>query len=249
MKVAALYDIHGHLPALEAVIREIEEENVDYIVIGGDVVSGPLPNETLDYIRALDIEFSCIRGNAESDVIRYLAGEDINGMSERANEEARWVGTVLTPENVEFIQGWKETIELSIGEPGDVLFCHGTPRSDVEVFTVNTAYEKLLPIFSGLRCESVICGHTHIQFDRRIGGTRVINAGSIGMPFGHGGADWLLIDTSFEFRNSKFNVEAAASRIKASAYPHADLFIKNHIFSSPSEEEMLRVLTKMELSS
>ncbi|MFZ1398175.1 MAG: metallophosphoesterase, partial [Candidatus Promineifilaceae bacterium] len=91
MRIAAVYDIHGNLPALEAVLSEIVKESVDCIVVGGDVVAGPLPNESLQLLQSLDIPTQFIRGNAESELLRHLAGEPPGGLSERANEEARWV--------------------------------------------------------------------------------------------------------------------------------------------------------------
>ena len=91
------------------------------------------------------------------------------------------------------LAGWPETVRVQIDGVGEVLFCHATPRNDTEVFTRRTAEERLLPIFDGLNVPVVVCGHTHMQFDRMIGKTRVVNAGSVGMPFAEPGVYWLLL--------------------------------------------------------
>jgi len=248
MRIAAIYDIHANLNALESVLEIIEKNQVDSIVVGGDVVSGPLPNEVLSVLRRNNVTTHYILGNAESDVLRYLAGHEINGMSERANEEARWVASVLTDSNKQFLSSWQSTIEVEVRGLGSVLFCHGTPRSNVEIFTSTTSEEKLLPLFAGLSTSLVVCGHTHIQFDRKINGIRVVNAGSVGMPFGHRGADWILIDSEVAFKHTEYDYDAAAKRILESNYSHAEEFVFSNILASPSEEKMLAMMKRMELT-
>jgi len=94
MRVAALYDIHGNLPALEAVLAEIEQTGTnqtgaDCLVIGGDLIAGPLPVETVRRLQALDLPIHYLHGNAESELLRCLAGQEPGGLSPRADEEAR----------------------------------------------------------------------------------------------------------------------------------------------------------------
>ena len=150
MQVAAIYDIHGNLPALEAVLQEIHDEAVDSIVVGGDVVAGPLPSETLALLRSLSIPTHFIHEGAPIfifELARYLAGQPPGGLSERADEEARWVAQVLSPEDKQFVASWSSTVELEIDGWGHVLFCHATPTSNITVFTRMTPEEKLLHIF------------------------------------------------------------------------------------------------------
>lgn len=247
MRIAAIYDIHGNLPALEAVLHAINEKDVDVIVVGGDVIAGPLPVETLMLLQTVPVPTHFLLGNAESEVLRYIAGEEINALSERANEEARWVTQYLSPEHRQFLASWVQTVQLTTEEWGDILFCHGTPRSNIEIFTSMTPEEKLLPVFGNLPVPLVVCGHTHMQFDRTIGGIRVVNAGSVGMPFGRTGADWLILDAKIHFMHTDYNVEKAAQYIRQSNYPHADDFAENNVLQTPSAGKMLNMLAQMEI--
>ncbi|MCB0209338.1 MAG: metallophosphoesterase family protein [Anaerolineae bacterium] len=246
MRVAAIYDIHGNLPALEAVLEDIYNEAVDCIVVGGDVVAGPLPSETLALLQSVTSPTYFIHGNAEAELLRYLAGEAPGGLSERADDEARWVAQVLSPEEKQFVASWSATVTLDIDGWGDVLFCHATPNSNITVFTAMTPEEKLLPLFSELTASLVVCGHTHMPFDRTIGGVRVINAGSVGMPFGRTGADWLFIDTDLDFRHLDYNATAAAERIRQSAYPQAEDFAAHNVLQAPSKEDAMKMLAWVE---
>jgi diadenosine tetraphosphatase ApaH/serine/threonine PP2A family protein phosphatase len=127
------------------------------------------------------------------------------------------------------------------------LFCHATPGDENECFTRLTPEDRLLPVFAGLDLPLVVCGHSHMQFDRMIGPTRVVNAGSVGMPFGKPGAGWLLLGPQIELRHTPYNLTEAAERIAATSYPQAHDFATRYVLDPPSEEEMLEVFTKAEL--
>lgn len=246
MRIAAIYDIHGNLPALEAVLHDIEREQVDALVVGGDVIAGPMPSETLALLQQVTISTHFIHGNAESELLRYLAGEEPGGLSERANEEARWLAKTLGAEHQQVLSQWPATLQLEIEGWGQVLFCHATPNSDIEVFTRLTPEEKLLTIFENLGVVLVVCGHTHMQFDRLIGDIRVVNAGSVGMPFGKTGANWLLLDSDIKFRHTNYDLAQATERIRQSNYPHAEDFAANNILQTPSEAMALKMLAQLE---
>jgi diadenosine tetraphosphatase ApaH/serine/threonine PP2A family protein phosphatase len=128
-----------------------------------------------------------------------------------------------------------------------VLFCHATPRNENECFTRLTPEDRLLPIFQGLNVAVVICGHTHMQFDRMIGKTRVVNAGSVGMPFGKPGAHWLLLGPGVQLRHTSYDLALAADRIRGTDYPDAEDFAARYVLTPPSEEDMLQVFSKVEL--
>ena len=133
--------------------------------------------------------------------------------------------------------------ELEVDGEGRVLFCHGTPRSETERFTRLTREDGLLDAFEGVTAQLVVCGHTHMQFDRAVGRIRVVNAGSVGMRFGRTGADWLLLGPGVQFRHTEFDRETAAARVQESGYPQADDYAAQYVLASPSESAMLEAFT------
>jgi putative phosphoesterase len=247
MPVAALYDIHGNLPALEAVLHDIAQTHVDMIVVGGDVVAGPMPRDVLTCLSNLAIPVHFIQGNADREVIEQLAGIDAGAVPNHVRELTRWAAHQLHPEHARWLASWPATFQVEINGLSQVLFCHATPRSDTEVFTRLTPEERLLPIFEGLTVPLVVCGHTHMQFDRMVGGVRVVNAGSVGMPYGEPGAYWLLLGPSVQFRCTSYDRTQAAARILATDYPQAQDFAANNVLHIPSEAEALAVFRQMEM--
>ncbi len=247
MKVAALYDIHGNLPALEAVMEDVHRADVDLVVIGGDVVLGPMPHETLEYLLATRLPLQFIQGNCEREMLTQLAGGDPTSVPPAFRQIMKWVGDQLTIHQRELIASWPVALQVEVPGLGDVLFCHATPRSDTECFTRHTSEERLRPVFDGLDFAAVICGHTHMQFDRVVGRMRVINAGSVGMPFGEPGAYWLLLGPGVQHRQSTFDLARAAQRIRETEYPQAQEFAAHNVLQPPSEERMLEVFAKAEI--
>ena len=247
MRVAALYDIHGNLPALEAVLEDVRAANADEIVVGGDVLPGPMPRETLEYLLSLDIPVRFIRGNGDRVVLAQMRGIEPDEVPEQFREEIRWNARQLTAEHASLLASWPATLRREIAGPGDVLFCHATPRNDTDIFTRLTSEDHLRPIFQASEATVVVCGHTHMQFDRTIGGIRVLNAGSVGMPYGEPGAYWLLLGPHPGLRHTTYDLAAAAERIRATAYPEAEHFAANSILKPLPESQILEMLTKAEL--
>jgi predicted phosphodiesterase len=249
-RVAALYDIHANLPALEAVLDEISHSEIDLIVMGGDVLPGPMPRETLACLAAMPIPAEFIYGNGEAAVLEQMSGKEPAAVPEAFRPIIRWTARQLTPADARRISGWPKTLCLEIGGLGSVVFCHATPRDENEIFTRLTPAERLLPIFepAGAPVADVaVCGHTHMQFDRTIGGTRVVNAGSVGMAFGAPGADWLLLGPGVELRHTDYDIARAASRIRSTPYPDAEAFAARHVVAPPSEAQMLEIFARAEL--
>jgi len=248
MRVAAIYDIHGNLPALEAALEDIRHAGVDRIVVGGDIVPGPMPCQTLDCLSDLDIPVHFIQGNGEVAVLEQMAGNDPASVPQQFREVVRWTARQLRPEHERLLASWPKTFRLEIPELGNVLFCHATPRNENEVFTRRTPEDRLLPIFEGVNASLVVCGHTHMQFNRVVGKIRVVNAGSVGMPFGEPGAYWLLLGPDVQLRHTPYDVAKAAERIRESDYPDAQNFAARNVLQPPSEKEMLEVFAKAELN-
>ena len=244
-RVAALYDIHGNLPALEAVLREVLAARVDRVVVGGDVLPGPMPRESLALLLALDLPLHFVRGNGEREALMSRRGEVPPGVPARYLPVTRWAADQLLPEQVKAIEAWPLTVSVEFEELGEVLFCHATPASDNEIFTEATPERRLRAIFAGVDARVVVCGHTHMQFDRTIGKTRVVNAGSVGMPFGEPGADWLLLGPDVELRHTAYDLARAAERIRATTYPED--FAARYVLNPPAAAQMLDVFTAFSL--
>lgn len=178
--VAALYDIHGNLAALEAVLADLPDDAT--IVVGGDVVAGgDEPSETLARLRDLGDRVRWVRGNADRELFPGEGGLVPEPLVEQTRSR-------LGEDEIEFLHGLPPTQRI-----GDVLYCHASPRNDLDIFTERTPEDRLAPLFEGLDVPTVVCGHTHTQFERTVAGVRVVNAGSVGMPYEEEpGAYWLL---------------------------------------------------------
>jgi putative phosphoesterase len=247
MRVAAMYDIHGNLPALEAVLQDIRRAEVDHVVIGGDVLPGPMPRETINCLLDLDIPVRFIQGNGDREVLAWKRGTETATIPEQYRKAMRWVAQQIHSEDEQLLASWPKTLRVEIRGLGEVLFCHATPRSDTEVFTRFTPEDRLVPVFEGLNVPLVICGHTHMQFDRTIGRVRVVNAGSVGMPYGEPSAYWLLLGPNVQLRRTPYDLTKAAERIRDTNYPQAQDFAAHNVLQPPSEGEILEVFTKVQL--
>jgi putative phosphoesterase len=246
MKIAALYDIHGNLPALEAVLADVRSADVDQVIVGGDVIPGPMANEALAMLFGLELPTRFITGNGDRETLIARSGSESNGVPAAFRDVIRWVASEVTDEQAARIAAWPAM--LRVDSPlGRILFCHATPRNDTEIFTSRTAVDRLAAIFADAEADVVVCGHTHMQFDRMVGATRVVNAGSVGMPFGEPGAYWLLIDEAVHFRHTRYDLSAAAERIRATRYPQASEFAANNVVRPPTAAKMLDVFAGAEI--
>jgi predicted phosphodiesterase len=229
------------------VLDDIHQAGVDGIVVGGDVVPGPMPRETIARLLAIDLPVHFIHGNGDRVVRAQMAGEEPSEVPEAFRDIIRWTAAQLGPEEEQLLASWPSTLQLDVRGLGAVFFCHATPRNDTEIFTRLTPEERLRPVFASVKAPIAVCGHTHMQFDRMVGSTRVVNAGSVGMPFQEAGAYWLLIGPDIRLRKTTYDLEAAAARIRATAYPHAEDFAARNVLQPPSEAATLDAFGKAEL--
>jgi putative phosphoesterase len=223
VRVAALYDVHGNLPALEAVLADVDAAEVETIVSGGDLVAGPLPSECLTLLRKRETRF--IRGNADRLVLS------------RATDEDAWMDDRLTAEERAEVAAWPTILTLDVDGLGRVLFCHGSPRSDDEVLTARTREEFVAEALEGAEADVIVCGHTHHQFDRRIGARRLVNAGSVGLPYeGRPGAFWALLGPGVELRRTEYDIEAGAERMRSAGLAGLDDYLRSSLFEPITPE-------------
>ena len=217
VRIAALYDVHGNLPALEAVLAEPAASSVDRVVVGGDVVAGPMPREVLSLIRNLGDDTVWVRGNGD-------------------REPGPWVADQLNAKERRFLRDLPTSVTLDVDGLGQTLFCHGSPRSDEEILTSVSPERRVAAALAGISERVVVCGHTHTQFDREVAGVRLVNAGSIGMPYeDRGGAYWALLGPNVDLRRTDYDVEVAIQRMREAGYPD-----ENHLenlVDVPSGEE------------
>ena len=203
------------------------------LVFGGDLAAGPLPAETLD--RIMELDALVLRGNADRELLSGPSGGLID----------EWVVGQLDDRHREYIAALPEQIELDVEGVGHVLFCHGSPRSDEEMILKTTPDEWLREMLAGVEADVVVCGHTHMQFDRRVDRWRVVNAGSVGLAYGAPGAHWLLVGPDVEHRRTPYDADAFADRVKMFDWPIAERFAEENIRTVPSEQEALEFFEPM----
>jgi putative phosphoesterase len=227
LRVAALYDIHGNFPALEAALAEVEREGVDAIVVGGDIASGPpQPREVVELVQSLP-NVHAIRGNADRLHDREHAGEEGLG----------WLFDQLGDEQVEWLVSLPFSVVLD-----DTLYVHSNPKDDTTMVTELTTDEKLTGLLEGIVQSRVVAGHTHMQLERRVGKSLFVNAGSVGWPYeGRTGAYWAILDEDVELRRTDYDLEHTAALVRASGHPRAEEIAAENILVSAPREEALAV--------
>ena len=208
MNVLALYDIHGNIDALEAVLADPRAQNPDLVLVGGDAVPGPFAQRTLDRLAPLDARW--IRGNGEREVAEAVDGPDPDP-DDLAGVTAKITAAELGAEASKALGELPLTLELD-----GVLYCHATPRADDEMVTRISTPERWAEVLSTTTAPLVIAGHTHQQDDRVVGETRFVNAGSVGLPYeGDGAARWLwVVDGVPDLRRTTYDHRAAGERMR-----------------------------------
>ncbi len=200
VRVAALYDVHGNLPALDAVLAEAAE--ADLLVVGGDVVGGAFPAQTVERLRGLGDRALWLRGNAE----RELVEQPPPRPGGPPPEELERTIAALSGEQVDFLYALPEQVGLELEGLGRVLFCHATPWNDLDMVTPLTSRERLARIVNDVGADVVVAGHTHIQDDRRVGSVRWVNAGSVGMPYeDRDGGFWAFLGSDVDLRCTPYD--------------------------------------------
>ena len=231
-RVAALYDVEGNLPALDAVLAEVERESVDVVVCGGDLVVGPSPDEVFDRLAKVhDVRY--LRGNADRMVLHGSHEYGTDWAATRARLGEARLATVAS---------WPLTVELEIEGIGRALFCHATPTADEPIYTRITPDEDLAALLGDVDADLVVVGHTHVQFDRSLpNGLRIVNAGSVGIPFERPpGAYWALLGPDVELRRTEYDVDAAVAAMRSGRAPVGEEYLAELLEPPDAEETTAR---------
>ena len=247
MRVAVLSDIHGNLPALEAVLAEVAQETVDRIVLNGDMAAGPLPRETLDRLISLGNRAVWVRGNSERVNVAGFDGRTEPGVARRVMEQVLATGRLISHEQRDLLADLQLTATLDVDGLGPALFCHATPRRDEEILLVDSPPDRFAAVLRDVpdTVNLIVVGHTHMPFVRLVSGRWVVNPGSVGMPYGHAGAAWALLGPTIELRRTAYDAEAAAARLRLADWPEAATWVENYVLRQATDIEALQVFTKM----
>jgi predicted phosphodiesterase len=214
-RVAALADVHGNAPALEAVLAEVELAAPDLIIFGGDLTWGSLPRETLDLVRSLSIPARFVRGNGDRAVGTLLEGR------------GEWMASAHSAEDAAFVAGFDPTVSVDVDGLGPTCFCHGSPRSDIECVTERTPAERVRELTAEVDECVVVTAHVHVQYDRTVDGVRLLSPGSVGLPYeGRPGAYWALLGPDVELRRTDYDVEAAVALMRTTTDPSVEAIVE-----------------------
>lgn len=235
MRVAFISDLHGNLPALEAVLHELEHEEFDQLICLGDVAVGPQPHETLARVRQLGCPV--IMGNWDAAFIDGMpAVQRDDEVARNLVEIGAWWAGALTEEDRAFIAAFEPRLELEVDEDTRMLCFHGSPRSYNDWIFAHTPEDEVLGMFGEHRAPVMVGGHTHLQMVRRLYGSLMVNPGSVGLPFRQWWprevriapwAEYALLDfedgrTKVDLRRTTFDVDALLDLAMSSGMPHAE---------------------------
>ena len=240
--VAVLSDIHGVLPALDAVLAEPAVLAADRIVLTGDIAAGPQPSDVLDRLTSLGDRVTWVRGNADRELVELARGE----VDDVGDPIAHWAARQLGADQVDWLASLPLSVLLDVGEFGPVLFCHATPRDDAEVVVVDSRLERWSEVLAGLPDEvmTVVCGHTHMPFARLANRRQIVNPGSVGMPYGRPGGHWALLENGdVSLRRVEIDVDAAiAAVVRDSTYPDRAAWADDYLRAQASDADAIRAL-------
>jgi predicted phosphodiesterase len=250
-RVAVLSDVHGVLPALEAVLAEPDVRAADTVVLTGDLLAGPQPVETLELLRGLGDRAVWLSGNADRELVELRSGDRPETGEEGGPPPIDvWAAARLSTSDAEFLAGLPQAARLEVDGIGPVLFCHATPRDDTEVVLVDSRPGRWAEVLADVDADvrAVVCGHTHMPFVRLVQGLLVVNPGSVGMPYGRPGAHWALLGhgpgggtgEAVALRRTEYDYAAACARIAAeSAFPGAAEWADEYVHARNSAEDAL----------
>ncbi len=220
MRVAVLADIHGNLPALDAVLAEVDAAGADAIVLNGDMATGPMPAQTLERLAGLGERAVWVRGNCERELAGAWDGTLGPDLPEVARVPAEYCATQLDRAHRGLLDGLPLSVTLEVTGLGPVRFCHATAASDTAIVLVDSPVDSYRTGFAGVTEPTVVLGHTHMPFDRLADRRRFVNPGSV-------------------------DADAATQAMRAAApgYPGLEEFLAENVRTVPSDAEALAVFS------
>jgi predicted phosphodiesterase len=246
-RVAVLSDVHANAVALDAVLSDVGRMKIDLIVFGGDLTWGPEPEATLAILERLDLPALFVRGNAERLLLDYV-GRIERGEPFEPTPREEWLVGLHRQLATEFLASFVEQAVFEVDGLGPVRVCHGSPRSDEELITPKTPAKRIRQLAAGISERVLVSAHTHLQFDRVVGGLRSVNAGSVGMPYGGApGAYWATLGPDVELRHSTYDIADAARRYRASVDPHGRRMAEL-LLNPPTAAEIIEEAERLEFS-
>ena len=241
MRVAALADVHGNATALEAVLAELDREQPDLIVSCGDLTWGSLPRETVVLLEPWGERVLYVRGNSERELVEHrLLDSEVARWEHERHEE---------PVLRDYAQSTRAQVAVDVDGLGSTLFCHGSPRSDEECVTVATPAERVEEFTAEVSEACIVTAHTHMQYDRRVGEKRLLNPGSVGLPYeaDPGNAYWALLGPEVELRRTAYDLDAAIERMRAAGMPKFDE-IEELMRTPPPQAEVIEHVERVVFS-
>jgi len=227
VRVAALADVHANAPALEAVLADLAYEDVDLVVFCGDLTWGPLPNETLAIVRAMQLPTRFVRGNGDR-----MVGAD-------RSDRGIWIAAQHDDESRAFVNGFEQAVVVDVDGLGATRFVHGSPRSDEECVTERTPPQRVTELMAGVSERTVVTAHVHVSYDRLVGDVRLTSPGSVGRPYeGERGARWAMLGPRVELRRTDYDHERTAELYRATGLPDVEADVQA-LLEPPGREEMI----------
>ena len=241
MRVAVLADIHGNLPALDAVLAEAEAAGADVIVLNGDMATGPMPAQTLERLAGLGERAVWVRGNCERELAGAWDGTLDPDLPEVARVPAEYCAAQLERAHRDLLDGLPLSVTLEVTGLGPVRFCHATAVSDTAIVLVDSPVAGFRAGFADVTEATVVLGHTHMPFDRLADRRRFVNPGSVGMPYGRPGGHWALLSGGdVSLRRVEIDVEAAiAAVIAGSTYPGRAAWAEEYLRAESSDADAI----------
>ncbi|MGX2961365.1 metallophosphoesterase family protein [Peribacillus sp. JNUCC 23] len=230
MKLAFISDIHGNATALDAVLDDVKDRNVDKVFVLGDICyRGPEPQRSLDLVRTLHTDV--IKGNADEWVVRGVReGEVPDPALEMMNKEREWIVSNLDNESIEYLNSLPTELKLQY-EGINIHAFHATPNDLFEVVLPHESEETLVAKMMGADADIYVYAHIHKPYIRYINGKCIINIGSVGLPFdGLDKASYMILDINEGgFQTSivrvGYDIEIVMNQFKGSDYPNREMLV------------------------